>query len=93
MLMIFVKTLLNCCGNAGIALWFVMINVLFLGSFAQRSFSHPGNESPSVTSKGVSERLLGKDANKITPLHPSVEEVLSLCSGEMISFNLLNFYK
>ncbi|XP_032405256.1 anillin, actin binding protein 2 isoform X5 [Xiphophorus hellerii] len=31
------------------------------GSFAQRSFSHPGNESPSVTSKGVSERLLGEE--------------------------------
>lgn len=67
--------------NAGITLRFVMINVLFLGFFAQRSFSHPGNEGPSVPSKGVSERLLGRDANEITPLHSSVEEVLSLCSG------------
>ncbi|XP_023199084.1 anillin-like isoform X4 [Xiphophorus maculatus] len=31
------------------------------GFFAQRSFSHPGNESPSVSSKGVSERLLGEE--------------------------------
>ncbi|XP_043980778.1 anillin isoform X8 [Gambusia affinis] len=31
------------------------------GFFAQRSFSHPGNEGPSVPSKGVSERLLGEE--------------------------------
>ncbi|XP_014825067.1 PREDICTED: actin-binding protein anillin-like isoform X7 [Poecilia mexicana] len=31
------------------------------GFFAQRSFSHPGNEGPSVSSKGVGEHLLGEE--------------------------------
>ncbi|XP_054897269.1 anillin isoform X2 [Poeciliopsis prolifica] len=31
------------------------------GFFAQRSFSHPGNEGPSVSSKAVGEHLLGEE--------------------------------